>query len=371
MALAIALGGCTGLPTASPPDDGTGAGPTANTPAPLSSTRSIAVLLPRTGHFAPAASAIRAGILAAQQASASQTQIGLRFYDSSDPAAAPDLIRRAMANGANVVVGPLQPLSVDRAAAARLPVTTLALNRMRGDRTAPDWFYQFALSPNDEVAEIARHASERGATSALLIYPDDAWGIRLAGAFRDAWSAQGGRIDAGYPYPAIDVEVADLIDALVRTAPGDADPAGGADCIVLIGTAGQVARIWPSLRPLAGPDRRVYSTSHILDDTSAPGADLQGLYVVDVPGILAPDPGAELAPGSAPPGKEQQRLFAMGVDAYRIAARLPLTADPSSPSRQRLTLQGQSGDLHIDHWNRVHRTLPLAQMTAAGPRRVD
>jgi hypothetical protein len=59
------------------------------------------------------------------------------------------------------------------------------------------------------------------------------------------------------------------------------------------------------------------------------------------------------------------RLYAMGVDAYRLAPRLAgLAKDPAA------TFPGATGTLSLDSLGRVQRQLTLAQFTATGPQPV-
>ena len=91
----------------------------------------------------------------------------------------------------------------------------------------------------------------------------------------------------------------------------------------------------------------VYATSYIYDGTPAPrrDQDLDGVRFVDMPWILYQDTRLhQLARETWPEGHGRyNRLFAMGVDAYRLQARLYLLRTVAGSD-----LPGVTGNLHLD-----------------------
>lgn len=116
----------------------------------------LTVMLPSSGRFSAAATAVREGIEAARTADTSGQPPRLVFIDSSNAARVLAGHARAVAEGADYVVGPLEKESVDRLAAGpALAVPTLALNRTTRDSPPAENLFQFALSPENEAAEAA------------------------------------------------------------------------------------------------------------------------------------------------------------------------------------------------------------------------
>jgi outer membrane PBP1 activator LpoA protein len=341
--------------------------------ADIASAGAIAILLPAQGRFASAAKAVRDGISAAHRAAGRGDQAQLRDYDSSDPAQSPNLARRAAAEGAKLIIGPLQREAVERLAAeAELPVATLALNRSRSGRIPPPNLFQFSLDPEDEAAAVAMHAQAKGHRSALLVYPGNAWGLRLASAFREAWGARGGVIEAGHVYEPDALDRTDGLDGLLQVAQYGSGPSGmgtKADFVFAVGTARQIAAITSQIRGRIGDRLPVFTTSHVNDGRmdSSLAQDLAGLYFVDIPRMIAA-PGGEgpaLRPSrSARRGlqNDYHRLFAMGVDAYRLA---PLVTQTRGAGMR--LLEGQTGALWIDDQRRIRRDLLLAQIGRTYP----
>jgi outer membrane PBP1 activator LpoA protein len=331
----------------------------------------VAVLLPQSGRFSNAAEAVRSGIVAAQRAEAPSKRPSLRFYDSSDPEAVPALVRRAAADGAKLVIGPLQKQAVDQlAASGALPVPTLALNAASGAHMPPANLYQFALSPEDEAAEVANRAWANGYRRALMLYPEGPWGNRIAGGFRQQWAALGGRIVAGQIYDPNASDASESIKRLLGLPGADSGQGADADFIFLVATAQKAREIWPQIRSIAGSRvPPVYCTSHIYSTRlDAQGVqELAGLYFVDIPWLIAPARGDALSLQNLERDLPQVhgdyiRLYAMGIDAYRIAPRLGWMSEHPKEA-----IGGETGTLRLDSLRRVRRELPLARMEATGP----
>ncbi len=330
----------------------------------------VAVLLPSSGGFSAGAfgaavGAIREGILAAQRADDPAKRPQVTFVDARQVDRTSALVDAAAAGGAKYVIGPLQKGAVDALAAGqRLPVPTLALNRATREGKAPANLYQYALSPEDEGASAAHAAWADGRRSALLLYPNTPWADRLVQAFRSQWAVLGGRIAGQKTY----AEGATAPDAAVEGLLGARGQAGadqGAAFVFLVATQASARAIWPKIRTAGGPS--TYATSLVYPGDFDPGLDqvLAGLYFVDIPWMLTDDDGplSRRALRRTLPriGGSDQRLYAMGIDAYRVAPRVAdLARRPGS------FYPGQTGALRVDAAGRVQRQLVLGQYTATG-----
>jgi uncharacterized protein len=328
----------------------------------------VAVLLPSSGGFSAGAfgtaiGAIREGILAAQRADDPSKRPQIAFVDASQAGRSRALVDAAAAGGAKYVIGPLQKPAVDSLSAGQgLPVPTLALNRATRAGKPPINLFQYALSPDDEGASVAHAAWAAGHRSALVLYPNAPWADRLVQAFRAQWAALGGRVAGQKTYgpgrAGPDAAVAGLLGA-------GAGADQGAAFVFLVATKESARAIWPKVRS-AGV-LPAYATSLVYPGDFDPAADrvLAGLYFVDIPWMLAADDGplSRRALGRALPkiGGSDQRLYAMGIDAYRVAPRVAdLARRPGS------LYPGLTGALRVDSAGRVQRQLVLGQYTATG-----
>ncbi len=305
----------------------------------------VAILVPTSGPLQNVGKTLQEGIMTAhyqqKQNSLSPT---LRFYDSG-----PDNIlavyQQAVNDGADFILG---PLSKDKAAAiaaqGTLPVTTLALNYIEGDQV-PENFFQFGLAPEDEARQIARQGAREGSTQAGILYPEGDWGQRVAQAFADEWQNLHGTVTVTSTYqegPEIGETVEDLLLVAQSEARGkeisrftnlemDIQPRRRQDMdfLFLIANPNQGRQVKPALNFHFAKDLPVYSTSLIYSGMANPrrDQDLNGIRFVDMPWIIG-DQNSDLHQVAAeqwPDGHGRfERLYAMGIDAYRLQSRLYL-----------------------------------------------
>ncbi len=364
----LLVAGCAGTPReGAGPASGRDGQPGTAAPTRPAPRVQIAVLLPDAGRYAEAGKAVRAGIVAAQTQGGQDTE--LRFYASRDPRQTPELLRQAAANGASLAIGPLEKEAVDALALQpALPIPTLALNRATGE-AAPTNLIQFALDPEDEARDAARKAWGLGFHGALLLYPANPWGERLAGAFRREWLGRGGTFAATH---AFDPEQPDLPQGLLADALAGSIHAVPAECVFLVATAAQARQLWPHILASAPGLPPVFATSHVFEGVQDIEGNrlLTGLRFVEIPWMVdtAPtDPLSRASLDRAQGGLDPRyiRLYAMGIDAYRLLPYLEGLA-----TRPGGYVDGYTGRLSLDDRRRVQRELVLAQMDTLGPTRL-
>lgn len=369
----------------------------------------IGVLLPLTGNLAEAGQALRDGILAAYHGSASpasapistpasmqnsaeqytqsypqpaaqpssQPSTQLRFYDTgSDTEQVTALYQRAIAEGAQQVIGPLTKEAVAKLAElGTLPVPVLALNTLDGTDSPPAQLYQYSLAPEDEARQVAERAWQDGHRQALVLMSEGTWSERLLEAFSQHWQTLGGTLLKIQRYGADQRthsnQVRDLlnIDAseqrhqalsrlLGRQPEFEPRRRQDADFLFLIASATQARLIRPLLRFHRASQLPVYTTSQVHEGTENPllDADLDGLRFCDMPWVMpeSSDPALRDAISQLRPAQEQRygRLYAMGIDAFQLA---PYLRGQQTDMFQRH--RGVTGDLTLDSARRVHRGL--------------
>lgn len=342
-----------------------------DTGAPYTPGDTVAVLLPQSGGFASAAAAVRDGLLAAQRASGENERLNLRFYDSANTTEALTILERAAADGATLAIGPLQRDAVGQIARAqRLPMTTLALNDSIEGRLPPANLYRFALSPEDEAAAVAEAAKAQGFTSALILYPDDDWGTRIAKALIGHWQGIGGVIEAGQIYNAGTSTFDEPLQKLFQTERYAVSQRGlgtGADLIFFVGNEWALRAIRPQIRAVGADRLPIFTTSHVYSSSFQALRDngLTGIHFVDIPWMVSPQRNApaqsELRRGARGSGVDYQRLFALGLDAYRLA---PIVA--GNPAVEQPLLDGQTGVLRVDSERRIRRQLVAVRVDRSG-----
>ena len=341
----------------------------------------IALLLPQDGQLAGVARALREGFMAAyyQAQQAGQKPPVIDVIDSSRLTSLDDFYRQAQAQGVQLVIGPLEkPLVKQLAARAQLPLPTLALNYSDTNQMGPPQLFQFGLAAEDEAREVSRRARADGLHSAAAMIPKGDWGDRVLNAFRQDWEANGGTLIAAerVDQPVqLAQQIADMLN--VRNAGGGLQSSSGAqgsrrqdiDFIFLAATPQQAQQIKPTLNFQYAGDLPVYATSHVFSASGdqAQYNDMTGIRFCETPWLLdASNPLRQQVTRQWPQANGSMgRLYAMGVDAYTLAARLgQLKALPDS------RVEGLSGNLGMGANQRIERQLPWAQFVGGQVQRL-
>ena len=322
----------------------------------------IALLLPQEGQLASVSRALRDGFLAAhyqaQQAGEQPPQIQL--YDSARLTSLDDFYRQAQADGVELVIGPLEKNLVTQLGnREQLPITTLALNYADPGAKNPAQLFQFGLAAEDEAREVARRAWADGKRSAVALVPKGDWGNRVLDAFRQTWQAAGGTF-LGAEQIDQPVDMASQVARLLQVS--GTSRRQDVDFIFLAATPQQAQQIKPTLAYQYAGDVPVYATSHLFSGSmsAAQYRDLDGIRFCETPWLLdANDPLRQQVNSQWPQaGGSLGRLYAMGVDAFRLAPRLDqLKTLPDS------RVDGLSGNLSLNASQRVERRLPWAQFS--------
>lgn len=315
----------------------------------------IGVMLPLTGPYASASAAIRTGMMTAQASDPNLNRPELFFADSAQG----DIYRnyRRMADaGAIMVIGPL--IKDDVSALAQggdLPVPVLALNQVNG--ISRPGLYQFGLTPEQEVEQVAGSAWLDGKREAILLAPESAFGKRLSGHFDRYWQSLGGRVIDNRKYPS---EGGDL-SVLSKPMPADVVDA----FVFLVADVRHAREIVPRITGVSPIP--IYATSHVFDGNINEPANtaLNGLIFCDMPWLLNPSVGGALSAQSLDREIRQAspdsiKLLAMGLDAYRLVHEVDhISADGYE------RYSGATGSLSLLPDKRIQRQLECAQFSGA------
>ena len=338
-----------------------------------SQPKSIALLLPTNGQLGPFGRAIRDGIIASHYHQNGKAEI--RVYDTSNQNVL-ELIDRAAANGAELIIGPLDRNNVNTLALqSSLPVPVLALNRSIEQAKSSD-IYQFGLAPEDEMVQVADQAFSDGNKKVLALFPDSAWGNRNFETFKSHWLDLGGTIVDSSSYSS-QKSYADLVKSLLNVDESELRSTSlrrivgkrfeftprrrqDIDFIFLLGDPAQARGINPTLAFFYAENIPVYSTSHVheLDDSKIDSIDLNGIRFCDIPWKIAEGDPVQLSIKKAWPLSQAQMapFFALGVDAYRVYPRLEQLKKIRTNK-----IFGSTGVLQLDKNNIITRKLMWAQ----------
>lgn len=333
----------------------------------------VALLLPLEGQLAEAGMAVRDGFIAAWYADArGGSRPAINAYHTTT-ANAVQIYEQAAREGAEVVIGPLEKSALE-AVVGRGPLTlpTLALNQVNLAPQGSAPLIQFALSPEEEARRAAERARRDGWSRALVMTSNDAWGERVSRAFQQQWQSEGGVILDRTAYLLEEQDFAtpvkELLDIdgsqqradelrrdLSRDLVTEPLPRQDADILFLAADSLHARQIQPQLLFFGADTLPVYATSHVYagDTDTQRDADLNGITFGDMPGVVRHQRGTLPAPpGPARAAGSQARLFAMGVDAYRLIAEIAaMGADPT------LRYSGESGVLSLNADAQIAREL--------------
>ena len=346
----------------------------------------IALLLPLSGQNANAGAAIRNGFFGAYFSSAGELeeQQTIRVYDVAAAANARDIYDRAVADGAEFVVGPLlRPQVSELVEHPLLPVPVLALNYLPDEAVAPPGVYQFALAPEDEAASAAMRAVADGHQRALALVPNNDWGRRVLDSFASAFESAGGTLLDFRTYQPSSQDFSFEIEGLMALSesvqryqrlranlggPLQFDPRRRQDAdFVFLAADSKAGRLLKSqLKFHYAGDLPVYATSFIYSMDGRSDADLNGVMFADTPWIISPPAWIADLPDLYrdlwPEERRLGRLHAMGYDAYRLVG--PLSVARTGPMDD---VAGATGTLYLDENGRVHRRLAWAQFVRGEP----
>ena len=324
-------------------------------------TSHIGLVLPADGAAALAAVAVRDGFLAAWNV-ANPSERPVVSWHPFMGGAVKDAYQAAVAAGATLIIGPLSKEGVQSLAQflAQSPPSqagssaplVVALNYLPDGMMAPPQLYQFGLSPTDEARQAARQAWRDGRTRAFVVVPSDEWGQRVRQAFRLQWETLGGSV----LYAMNAEDAPEALSATIVQVRGHATD--DRDFVFLAAPPDLALRCAPMLRQTGLP---VYATSSVLTGTRQDAA-FMGMRIVDMPWLVAPSPvdvrvRAEIERARPAHWTTYRRLYALGVDAFRLAGALPdLVRDPNA------RIAGATGGLALDAQRRITRQGVWAQI---------
>jgi len=350
--------------------------------AALETAPHLALILPLTGRTAGPAAQIRDGFLTAYYQLPANARPRLRVYDSATTSIS-DTIAQAAAAGAEFIVGPLTREEVTSAAellTTRPPV--LALNFLPSDRPAPERFYQFALSPEDDARAVARYIGASGRRRGVVIVPEGDWGTRVAAAFDEELRAAGGLVLGQSTFNTADRDYGASIMQVLRTDNSRArhqriqatigqklefEPRRRADIQFIFApcnlpTPARLLR--PQLRFHLAGDIPTYTLGDAYEPHPTANEEIDGVMFPDMPWMvgdsgLSTEVRSTAVQAFGDSAARRGRLFAFGYDAMRLAGSLQRGA-PISPD-------GLTGTLSMDAEGHIRRSLEWVRIKGGLP----
>ena len=217
----------------------------------------------------------------------------------------------ARKSGARVIVGPLvrDDLKLIAQMYTELP-WTLALNQAEDTGTGPAQLFTFSLAIESDARTIARRMRDDAAQNVAIVGAESPLMKRFAGAFATEWLLGGGNAPSSYRFDPAPEALTVLKRDFAKKLP---------DVALLAVNGGDASLLKPYLGTVSA-----YASGLVFD--GKPGAtlrDLDGLAIVEIPWLVTPGaPEFAKLPRRDFGNASLERLYALGLDAFRIARAL-------------------------------------------------
>ncbi|MEB3545006.1 penicillin-binding protein activator [Escherichia coli] len=300
------------------------------------STNKIALLLPLNGQAAVSAPA--------------NPSAELKIYDTSSQPLS-QILSQVQQDGASIVVGPLLKNNVEELLKSNTPLNVLALNQPENIENRVNICY-FALSPEDEARDAARHIRDQGKQAPLVLIPRSSLGDRVANAFAQEWQKLGGGTvlqqkfgstselragvngGSGIALTGSPITLRATTDSgmttnnpTLQTTPTDdqfTNNGGRVDAVYIVATPGEIAFIKPMIAMRNGSQSgaTLYASSRSAQGTAGPDfrLEMEGLQYSEIPMLAGGNlPLMQQALSAVNNDYSLARMYAMGVDAWSLA----------------------------------------------------
>ena len=321
----------------------------------------LAVLLPLSGNSAGAGIAVRDGFLS-QYYAENRRRPRVQFYDTLGSAeGAKNAAVKAMAEGAQMIVGPLTRDEVNAVSnQAEVNVPVLFLNR--GQNAPAPGNLSFALSPDEEGWISADRFANRNQMSVIIFSQRDDTAQRTVAAFKEQYKIRGGQIIAEH---LVEGEALDLPAKITALLAGNS---ANTSAIYIALKAPQARALMTQIKTSSLASAPKLAASLILNGASASqDTVLDGIEMPELPwllnqysGLATADSVAKNMPSIRGPA---QRLFAFGADAWQLSAYLDRLQKDAG-----FMLAGATGNLRVDSMGNVQRDPAWAVFSGGRPR---
>ncbi len=336
----------------------------------------IAILLPMTGKYSKIGKAIYEGIEIELNNINKNPQ--LTIHDTGDQSInLKKVYSEALKQNFDYVIGPLQKDLINKIlkySSEKLPILTL--NYSNNLKKINRGVHQFGLLPEDESKCIAEKAIIDGNSNAVIFYPDNNWGKRIAESFSLRFKELGGRITESSIY-AENVEknnisirnllkieasidrkkyLENILKVKLQYKPFISDDL---DMIFSVGTSKDMRVIKPQFNFNYAEDIPFYSTSHIYNGVynKEKNQDLNNIKFCDIPWLY--NEKNSMIKTRLKENLDKKDLFrfvAIGMDSIKIIYNIN-----QLKNHKNKFLLGDTGYLQLDEFNKVRRHLIIVK----------
>ncbi|MWP72073.1 hypothetical protein GQ594_00030 [Gilliamella sp. Pra-s52] len=338
--------------------------------------KNVALLLPLNGSSRIFGETIRQGYINAINFFPQEPQQNVIVLDTTS-APIDTLIQQAQEQNVDLIVGPLLKNEVAKIKELAPPIPVLALNKIDNTAASANKMCFFALSPEDEAKDAADHIYSQNKVKPLLLVPQTDLGRRVAQSFAAQWSQLSANNSQAYVQyfgntttlsanmnrnvgisltgnPILNNE--GLSEGMLST---------GFDAIYVYSSYDELTLIKPMLD--MGANKTIgnsstiilYSSSksHVANASKDFNYDMNKTEYAEIPMIVNQKDNVNTnIPSNVQKDYSLMRLYAMGIDAWRLANRFN-----QLNSYQPNFLDGMTGKLSSTEQCEVTRSLSWQQ----------
>lgn len=320
------------------------------------SPKKIAILLPLTSRYNKAAQALLDGIEYQHSLNISNYRPDISTYDIGEsPFQVGQYYSAAIQSGADLVIGPLGKEQANQLVSSSQGFATIPTILLGGNHALNQNMARLTMSPEQDGRIVSERAFKRGFVNAALLVSNDSKGTRTAEAFSKHWLANGGKLSKTISYSPLQFDHSTELKQLFEINQSEyrlnklsrtlgfkpkfsAYRRHDIDFIFMISDneTGRILR--PQITFFSGERVPVLSSSSIYNGIQdrTNNVDLDQTSFPVMPWVL-------LSNDVAPYAGQLNMLFAMGSDAYRLAAEFDVMRNQSDNA-----IQGNMGVLNIE-----------------------
>ena len=308
----------------------------------------IALAMPLHGRLGKVGQAVVDGFMMARfEAQKTSAMIPyIKVYDTSSLNSLDGLYRQAAADQIDIIIGPLDKDKVIQLSQKdALTIPTLALNYipLGGRSNVTTNLIQFGLAVEDEASQLADRSLAEGHKRIIVLHQDQPWATKAAQHFSTSWTSLGGEIATQVSFSGAGDHSESITQALLinqsherakllkKHLSGSGNKVKfeprrrqDVDAIVLFALPSDGRQIIPTLAFHYAADLPVYASHHIYQGPTSTSRDrdLEKVIFTELPWLIEQPEIQQKFSQKWPDRDRYTRLFAMGVDAYRLFPRL-------------------------------------------------
>lgn len=341
-----------------------------------------ALLLPLSGKFAKQAQLIRDGFILEMMNDGERDENATLTVIDTNATSIEELEATLVEKQIDSVVGPLLKDNIEKLQQAQAsftnPLPTLALNIPDEVEAGNNTCY-LALSPEQEVAQAAKHLAKQGYQYPLILAPQGRLGSRVVEAFEQEWQKHSDNkvainlfgdkrqlqrdINKVFGLQSSQQHIAQMESLL--NIPLESQPRSrrDIDAVYIVASGSELTLIKPFIEVAINPDTtppKLYSNSRS-NSGRQQYEDLSGVMYSDIPLLIQPDAALKAQMDQLWPkdSNAEKRLQALGMDAYRLMEHLPQMKVVHD-----YTVDGNTGVLSINDDCIVQREISWAEHSA-------